>query len=176
MGFTLPTGSALRQPYAIGPEAQLGLSWLSPQQTWLLRGAGTFAYLANRPEADQLSQHQIWQVSLSGGPGLSLSQQWQLHLPIGIGYAWARDDLRLSDGDMVNYLTAEGLTGQAGLCATWLHRWTLDLTYRHFQPYIVLGETTRQQLIMRGGLYDLFVIPSQRFAMHRLSLRVGLRW
>jgi len=175
VGLSVPTGAALRGPYLLGPEGLVGLSWLSPQQTWLVRGEGSYTFWANRPAEDQLSQHQVWGASLRGGPGLSLGQAWQIHLLLGAGYAWASDNLRMVDEERINYLKAEGITGHAALSLTGFQRWTLELDLRWFNPEITLSDDIDQRLIQRGSLYSLFDIPPQRFAMHRLGIRIGLR-
>lgn len=175
IGLSVPTGEALRGPYLLGPEGMVGLSWLSAEQTWLVRGEGSYAFLANRPAEDQLSQHHLWGASLRGGPGVALGEAWQLHLLLGAGYAWASDNLQLPDDELINYLKAEGFTGHVALNLTGYQRWTLELDFRWFNPEIALSEDIDQLLIQRGSQYALFSIPSQRFAMHRLGLRIGVR-
>ncbi len=175
LGLSLPIAEALRGPYLLGPEGLVGLSWLSPQQTWLVRGEGSYAFLANRPSEDRLSQHHLWEASLRGGPGVRWGEDWQIHLLLGAGYAWASDNLRMADDELINYLKAEGITGHAALSLTGFQRWTIELDFRWFNPGITLSDEIDQLLIQRGSLYSLFDIPSQRFAMHRLGLRMGLR-
>lgn len=175
LGTTVPVGAALSRPYRLGPQGQIGLSWLSPDATWLVQVMGGYATLRNRPAEAELTRYQSVGGWLRGGPGGRLAPQWQLHLLLSLGYAWSRDDLIRPGEEPRLYLTAQDWQAGLGLCLTWHNRWTLSLDGHYFNPPIQLGADIRQQLTRRGSLYDLFRIPSQRFAMHGMSLRLGLR-
>jgi len=175
LGASVPVGEALRAPYLLGPEALLGLSWLSPQKHWLIRAEGSYAWFGNRPDVGMLTQHEIWYAGLRAGPGGHLNDDWQVHLLLGAGYSWARDDVSQTNQDPIRYLSARGVSGQGSLSATWRERWLLEVSFSWFNPEIELGEQITQQLARRNSLYPLFTIPTQRFAMHRLSLRLGFR-